>query len=140
PGSAGRGAEPAAGGHRLLAATAGGAGMKPRSLTQSMSSLHTWCGLLLGWVLFAIFLTGTLAVFDRELNWWMQPELPASTATQTAAVETAQRWLEREHPDAATWNISLPTDRSPVLSVSHGEQRRGERTLLDAETGEVLEA
>lgn len=114
--------------------------MKPRSLTQSMSSLHTWCGLLLGWVLFAIFLTGTLAVFDRELNWWMQPELPASTATQTAAVETAQRWLEREHPDAATWNISLPTDRSPVLSVSHGEQRRGERTLLDAETGEVLEA
>jgi uncharacterized iron-regulated membrane protein len=114
--------------------------MKPRSLTQSMSWLHTWCGLLLGWVLFAIFLTGTLAVFDRELNWWMQPELPASPATQSAAAETAQRWLEREHPDAATWNIGLPTERSPVLSVSHGDQRRGERTLLDAHTGEALDA
>jgi len=43
------------------------------SLTQSMSWLHTWCGLLLGWMLFAIFLTGTLAVFDKEINWWMQP-------------------------------------------------------------------
>ena len=114
--------------------------MKARSLTQSMSGLHTWCGLLMGWVLFAIFLTGTLAVFDRELNWWMQPELPATSVSQSAAAETAQRWLEREHPDAATWNIGLPTDRSPALSVSTGEQRRGVRTLLDAETGEVLDA
>ncbi len=28
--------------------------MKGRTFTQSMSWLHTWCGLLLGWVLFAI--------------------------------------------------------------------------------------
>ena len=38
---------------------------KQPSLTQSMSELHTWAGLVLGWVLFAIFLTGTLAVFDK---------------------------------------------------------------------------
>lgn len=114
--------------------------MKPRSLTQSMSGLHTWCGLLLGWVLFAIFLTGTLAVFDRELNWWTQPELPATSASQITAVQTAQRWLEREQPNASAWNISLPTERLPSLSVSTGEGRRGVRTLLDAETGAVQEA
>jgi uncharacterized iron-regulated membrane protein len=114
--------------------------MKQRSLTQSMSWLHTWCGLLLGWVLFAIFLTGTLAVFDRELNVWMQPELPTRAVNQTLAAETAQRWLEREHPQATSWNIGLPTERAPSLSVSTGEQRRGVRTLLDAQTGEVLEA
>src|SRR5690606_28881499 len=139
PGS-GRGPEPAAGGDRFLAATGGGTGMKPRSLTQSMSGLHTWCGLLLGWVLFAIFLTGTLAVFDRELNWWTQPELPATSASQITAVQTAQRWLEREQPNASAWNISLPTERLPSLSVSTGEGRRGVRTLLDAETGAVQEA
>ena len=61
------------------------------SLTQSMSALHTWAGLVLGWLLFAIFLTGTLAVFDRELNWWMQPELQDRQVDQASAVQVAQR-------------------------------------------------
>ena len=113
--------------------------MKQKSFTQSMSWLHTWCGLLLGWVLFAIFLTGTLAVFDRELNWWMQPELKRSALDQAGAATTAQQWLEKHHPQEQNWNIGLPTERSPVLSVSVGEQRRGERTYLDPDSGEALE-
>ena len=113
--------------------------MKQKTFTQSMSWLHTWCGLLLGWVLFAIFLTGTIAVFDKELNWWMQPELSKGPLDQSAATHTAQRWLEANHSDAASWNISLPTERAPALAVSTGEQRRGERTYLDPLSGEVLE-
>ncbi|MFV0455390.1 MAG: PepSY-associated TM helix domain-containing protein [Pseudomonas sp.] len=113
--------------------------MKPKTFTQSMSWLHTWCGLLLGWVLFAIFLTGTIAVFDKELNWWMQPELVQSELDQAAATRTAQRWLETNHPQAESWNISLPTERTPALAVSTGEQRRGERTYLNPYSGEVLE-
>ena len=46
-----------------------------KSFRQSMGWLHRWAGLLLGWLLFAIFLTGTLTVFDKEITWWMQPEL-----------------------------------------------------------------
>lgn len=113
--------------------------MKRKTITQSMSWLHTWCGLLLGWVLFAIFLTGTIAVFDKEINWWMQPELVQSELDQATATRTAQRWLEAHHGEAASWNISLPTERTPALAVSTGEQRRGERTHLDPRSGEVLE-
>jgi uncharacterized iron-regulated membrane protein len=113
--------------------------MKPRSLTQSMSWLHTWCGLLLGWLLFAIFLTGTLAVFDKEITWWMQPELADSGLEQAAAADVAQRWLVARHADAGNWNIGLPTERSPLLSVSVGEQRRGGGTLLDPASGEVVQ-
>jgi len=113
--------------------------MKQKTITQSMSWLHTWCGLLLGWVLFAIFLTGTIAVFDKEISWWMQPELAQNELDQAAASKTAQRWLEANHGNAASWNISLPTERYPALAVSTGEQRRGERTHLDPLSGEVLE-
>lgn len=112
--------------------------IKQKTFTQSMSWLHTWCGLLLGWVLFAIFLTGTIAVFDKELNWWMQPELSQQTLDQPAAALAAQRWLEAHHPHEASWNISLPTERSPALAVSTAEQRRGERTYLDPASGAVL--
>lgn len=113
--------------------------MKPRTLTQSMSWLHTWCGLILGWLLFAIFLTGTLAVFDKELNWWMQPELADSGLDQAAAADVAQRWLQARHAGAGNWNVGLPTARAPQLSVSVGEQRRGGGMILDPVSGETVQ-
>ena len=115
--------------------------MKQKTITQSMSWLHTWCGLLLGWVLFAIFLTGTLAVFDKEISWWMQPELSDQGQSPAAAANVAQRWLAKHYPNESNWNISLPTERSPGLGVSVGERRRGGGgTHLDPLTGETVEA
>ena len=41
---------------------------------QSMAWLHTWTGLVVGWVLFFVFLTGTAGYVQIELTRWMQPE------------------------------------------------------------------
>jgi uncharacterized iron-regulated membrane protein len=113
--------------------------MKRKTITQSLSWMHTWCGLIFGWILFAIFLTGTLAVFDKEIDGWMRPEIPQSGLSQAQAVQTALGYLHASHPGASAWNIGLPTERSPTLSVSTGEQRRGGGTALDPGTGEPLE-
>jgi len=118
---------------------------KAKSLTQSMSWLHTWSGLLLGWVLFAIFLTGTLAVFDKEIDNWMRPETPAHSVDQRQALGTALSYLRRAHAAESSWNIGLPTERSPQLSVSVGEQRRGgggggAGVRLNPQTGEAYQA
>jgi len=40
-----------------------------------MNWIHSWSGLLFGWLLFIVFLTGTLTIFDNEITYWMQPEL-----------------------------------------------------------------
>lgn len=40
----------------------------------SMAWLHTWFGLVLGFVLMAIFFFGALSVFDREIDRWAIPE------------------------------------------------------------------
>jgi uncharacterized iron-regulated membrane protein len=114
--------------------------MKKQSFTQSMAWLHTWGGLLLGWALFAIFLTGTLAVFDKEIDGWMRPEVPAYTGGQEDALQRALGYLQARHADASSWNINLPTKRSSNLSVSTGEQRRGGGQLLDPVTGEPISA
>lgn len=114
--------------------------MKTQSFTQSMAWLHTWGCLLLGWVLFAIFLTGTLAVFDKEIDGWMRPEVPAYMGTQEDALQRAVDYLQARHADAPSWNINLPTARSSNLSVSTGEQRRGGGQLLDPTTGEPITA
>src|SRR5690606_29934918 len=135
----GGGPERSAGSHRLLAAVSGKAVMKEQSITQKLSWLHTWGGLIFGWILFAIFLTGTLAVFDKEISHWMQPEIQQKAVTQAFAAQKGLDWLATHKPDAGNWNISLPTERSPALRVSAEEGRRGAGQMLDAQTGEAVE-
>lgn len=43
------------------------------SFRQSMAWLHTWFGLVLGFVLMAAFFFGALSVFDREIDRWSNP-------------------------------------------------------------------
>ncbi|EPM93235.1 membrane protein, partial [Pseudomonas syringae pv. actinidiae ICMP 19070] len=54
-----------------------------------MAWLHTWVGLLFGWLLFAIFLTGTLSYFKDEITQWMQPEIPLRALDAGASVQRA---------------------------------------------------
>ena len=115
---------------------------------QAMAWLHTWTGLVLGWLLFAIFLGGTFAFFKNELNLWSRPELhalpPAGplTATQLAGVEDAIRRLA---PQATSWRLSVPDERHPQASVFYrnapaapGQRARFEQRYLDPSSGEVI--
>ena len=61
---------------------------------QAMAWLHTWAGLIFGWLLFAIFLTGTLAYFKGEITHWMQPEVPAHAVDDARSVAVAQSYLQ----------------------------------------------
>ena len=106
---------------------------------QAMAWLHTWTGLIFGWLLFAIFVTGTLAVFDKELDHWMQPEVPATEVSQADAARRAVAYLQAHEPQAGNWGISLPTERSPGLRVSTGDRRHGGGVQLDPRTGEAIE-
>ena len=40
---------------------------KAPGIRQTMSDLHTWTGLLAGWILYAMFLTGTVSYFKDEI-------------------------------------------------------------------------
>ena len=55
-----------------------------------MRGIHSWCGLLWGWLLFAVCLTGALTVFDNELTYWMQPELLEVSADAQDLLKTVQ--------------------------------------------------
>lgn len=93
------------------------------SLRQSMTWLHTWSGLLVGWVLYFIFVTGTIGYFYVEIDRWMRPELPlaiASPSLERSASE-ADAFLRIEAGDAAYWRITLPAGRqSRQLDVGWG--------------------
>ncbi|MFW2372873.1 MAG: PepSY-associated TM helix domain-containing protein [Gammaproteobacteria bacterium] len=48
--------------------------MKFNNARQAMTWLHTWLGLLMGFVLMVCFFFGTLSVFDREIDRWTTPQ------------------------------------------------------------------
>lgn len=113
---------------------------------QSMAWLHTWVGLLLGWLLYFMFITGTAGYLDTEIDRWMNPELPPSQLSLPAAplVRHALEHLDSHAPGAERWFISLPLSRNDPYprvfwSGAQGEniQASGDR-LLDAGSGEVL--
>ena len=108
-------------GGRVLAVGGGrrrGMSVLKLSLRQAMTPVHTWGGLVLGWLLYFMFVTGTLGYFDTEIDQWMQPEIPRQQAAPGEALGIAESWLKLEAPGADRWFIGLPGSREhPNLKV-----------------------
>ncbi|HMJ15273.1 MAG TPA: PepSY-associated TM helix domain-containing protein [Polyangiaceae bacterium] len=107
-----------------------------KSFRLSMTWLHTWFGLVLGFVLMVVFFFGSLSVFDREIDRWAVPEtrfepqkMPSFDAVLAPIFERIQP--EEEELEAARERVggqleaTLPlknwsaytTHRDPVLSL-----------------------
>lgn len=125
---------------------------------QSMAWLHTWTGLLVGWLLLLIFMAGTASYYREEISRWMRPELPRSTVTAEVAAARAITFLQHKAPQAESWNVTLPDPRNPAMRMfwrnpesmvkppAEGEKRRrrgggrfGDATV-DPGTGEEVAA
>ncbi|KQP55247.1 PepSY-associated TM helix domain-containing protein [Methylobacterium sp. Leaf108] len=111
------------------------------SFRQSMAWLHTWSGLVVGWVLFAVFVTGTASYYRTDISRWMRPELAQVEAVQgpelAAAAERAVAYLKEHAPKARTWLVGMPRPDHPVLDL-FWRNRPGEppgHVLLDPRTG-----
>jgi len=110
------------------------------SLRLRIGWLHAWLGLLGGLVLFCIFLSGTLAVFDDEITLWMQPDAVVGTAqtpspqavTRTAAA-LEQAW--RTRPFAF---LMMPGARRPGLHVVSYDGHAFVGPTLDPADGHVV--
>jgi uncharacterized iron-regulated membrane protein len=117
---------------------------------QSMAWLHTWSGLLVGWVLFMVFAAGTASYYRDAITLWMKPELHLATpgaVPQAVAAGHALQALQQRAPNSPRWFISLPGEREPTVRAGwtppRGEgkgRRRFSSMLLDPATGQEISA
>jgi len=120
--------------------------LKPK-FRQSMAWLHGWAGVTVGWILYAVFVTGTLSYFREELSHWMRPELSAARMDPDAIARGLQI-LEERAPHSPRWLIDAPEPRRPTLRLGWTRipepgkpsnlLRRFESIELDPATGDVL--
>ena len=113
--------------------------VQKQGLRQSMASLHTWVGLLPGWLLYIVFLFGTVAFFQVEISGWMRPELTRS-GVSAQAIDAADALFRARAKGAESWSLRLPDDRGGSgLDLNWkmpGEGRgQGGRATLDPATG-----
>jgi uncharacterized iron-regulated membrane protein len=132
-----------------------------------MTWLHTWFGLVLGFVLVVVFFFGALSVFDREIDRWAMPatrfapqHMPsfdrvlrpaferittADADDLTAAAGRVKGTLPTQLP-LVDWSV-YTTHRDPVLTIYtsfslpnalvEGDHIHGHRTI-DPRDGKVL--
>lgn len=116
---------------------------------QCMAWLHTWAGLVVGWILFFIFLTGTTGYVKNEIDRWMQPERPLKQAISTPISTQLTQSLDflKQHDEAKNaerWNINFQTNERgqenlalnwSLPAVEGGYGAYGQ-TTLDTTTGQ----
>ena len=71
------------------------------TLRHAMTWLHTWFGLVLGYVLVVVFFFGTLSVFDREIDRWAIPQTRFAPQAIPSFDRMLQPILRAIPPDAA---------------------------------------
>ena len=88
---------------------------------QAMAWLHTWSGLVVGWVLLAVFVTGTASYYRADISRWMRPELrqaaPFSPDAMARAAERGIAHLDAHAGGARSWFIGLPQPDQPVIDL-----------------------
>src|SRR5262245_15360322 len=133
----------------------------------SLTWLHTWFGLVLGFVLMIAFFFGSMSVFDREIDRWSLPETriePQPMPSFDHILEARFRVLDAPDPEqladaarrvtqplpdklvASNWN-AYTTHRDPVLLMYVGfkvpsstlpdDEIYGDRTI-DPRDGRML--
>jgi uncharacterized iron-regulated membrane protein len=110
------------------------------SVRQAMAVLHTWTGVVLGSVLFAIFWMGTLSVFDREIDRWMLPATRLGPPPPALSLDASVRpRVDQLAAGVEQWSVVLPTPRTPTLVFRYTDADEASQLLhLDPVTGNAL--
>lgn len=112
--------------------------VRKAGLRQSMAALHTWVGLLPGWLLFVMMLFGTTSYFQQEISRWMRPEMSPSPPSP-AALSAADALLRGKASAAKAWTVSLPVRGGQVVRVLWDDGKgSAEKATLDPGTGRPI--
>lgn len=101
---------------------------------------HQWIGLIGGWFLFVIFISGSVSIFSKEITQWMQPELALSAPTREISAQALNQafinWAE--HKDIRKNLILLPSARDPFIRVVYYQDNILQGVVIHPQQGNVI--
>lgn len=85
-----------------------------QNFRQSMTWLHTWFGLVIGFVLIVVFFFGSLSVFDREIDRWALPDTRFDPQPMPSFDQVLLPALKQIEPDEADYAANMTTLHDPT--------------------------
>lgn len=111
---------------------------------KTLFSLHGWLGLNLGFLLFVICFSGTIATLSYELDWLLDSEIrpvAAAEGEERISLASAYHNVQALYPRGNIYAIRSPSEDYLALQVFLRDLDSGEVTVyLDPFTGAVLAA
>ena len=105
----------------------------------SMNVLHTWAGVVLGALLFAIFWMGTLSVYDREIDRWMAPMTRVALPDKPTSFDALRGTYDAAvAAGARSWTMLQPSERQPVVRIVYRDGEEPLSLYFDPVTGAAL--
>lgn len=100
--------------------------------------VHSWSGLLTGWILFLICLTGTLVVYKFPLKALANPGVVHSHVDDRIGPDGALAAFQAAHPNARPTVVAFPSDAFSIHQYSVLARKPGEgerRYWIDPSSG-----
>lgn len=110
-----------------------------RSLRQSLNLAHTWGGVLAGALIFFVFFTGSLVVFEQAVDRWMMPATRADASTHDAGFEGAFQALKAKH-ELGEGGVFIypPSPRQPTYAAHFHDASGADRNVFIKRNGSLL--
>jgi len=80
------------------------------TLQRGVYAVHSWTGLLTGWLLFALCLTGTLVVYKFPLKALSNPAMVDRPAADLIGPDGALAGFRAQHPEERPHVVAFPSD------------------------------
>ena len=99
---------------------------------------HTWAGITAGFVLILVSLTGSLLVFEQELDVYFYPELFdfEPTADEPMTFEQALLLVQREMPEISARGVYQQKDRANAVML-YSDEEPYPQIIIDPYRGEI---
>ncbi len=108
-------------------------------LGKALLGLHAWGSMVFSWLLIPVFITGSIAVFEPEISYWMRSDGTISSYDWSDPVDTAETRLREVGAGHPFWRIRLPNSREPHIEIAWGKNvRDSQDEFLHPLTGEPM--
>lgn len=105
----------------------------------AMHWAHSWLGVVLGIIMFAVFWMGTLTIFAPEIDQWMIPETRIVHQERDISYDRLLAELPPEARASDYINFVVPTERHPAIGFFYrGADGTFHDSALDPSTGQPL--
>lgn len=102
--------------------------------------IHSWTGLIFGWLLFAVCLTGTLVVYKFPLKALDNPSIVSAPADDRIGPDGALSAFRQDYPAMQPKVVAFPSDSYSIHQytvVAERSDGSSHRYWIDPQTGEV---